>query len=330
MNVVKVSCASCGAPIAIPPDIDNLNCAYCGAALAVQRGEGYVTLKLAEQVSKTIQEVGVQTQSSIREGTQVTQIELKRLQLSQELSALQLQLSNIQAEIRSLERQKVDGKIKRQHRELRSHEASLISRINGLQAALVPLSTQVGIGTPQESVPDIRNIPEVKPSSPKDWLVTFLLCIFLGFLGVHRFYTGHILVGLIQLVTLGGFGIWWLIDLVLVLTNRYRDANGNALQNPNLKLGRSCLSGFVVLVIIGFCCGLIAIPLDQAIFGVKTTSSQATSTETSQAGPIFTLVICLAVVLGIIAFVYSMTSEASIWQPIKRILPKGKNKQQEG
>ena len=204
MNIVKVSCASCGAPITIPPDIDNLNCSYCGAALAVQRGEGYIALKLAEKVSQTIQEVGGQTQSSIREGTQVTQIELKRLQLGQQLSTIQNQLSNIQAEIRALKRQKADGKINKQLKELRSHEMSLISRINGLQAALVPISTQVEIGTSKEIDPSIRNIPEVKPSPPKDWLVTFLLCIFLGFFGMHRFYTGHTIVGLIQLVTLGG------------------------------------------------------------------------------------------------------------------------------
>ncbi|HEX6108521.1 MAG TPA: TM2 domain-containing protein, partial [Ktedonobacteraceae bacterium] len=48
----------------------------------------------------------------------------------------------------------------------------------------------------------------------KDWLTTLLLCIFLGFLGVHRFYTGHIVIGLIQLFTFGGCGIWWLIDLI--------------------------------------------------------------------------------------------------------------------
>jgi hypothetical protein len=61
---------------------------------------------------------------------------------------------------------------------------------------------------------------------PKDWLTTLLLCIFLGALGVHRFYTGHIVIGLIQLFTAGGCGIWWLIDLILIITNSYRDSNG--------------------------------------------------------------------------------------------------------
>ena len=136
MEIATVNCTSCGAPLKIPSDIEAFNCSYCGAGLVVKRGEGYVALKLAEQVSKSVQEVGVQTQSTIREGTQVTQVELKRLQLSQEVSSLQLQLSNVKAEIRMLQRQKADRNTKRQLKELNEEEISLINRIKTLQAAL--------------------------------------------------------------------------------------------------------------------------------------------------------------------------------------------------
>ena len=60
----------------------------------------------------------------------------------------------------------------------------------------------------------------------KDWLTTLLLCLFLGWLGIHRFYTGHTVIGIIQLLTFGGCGIWTIIDLIMILTDSYRDANG--------------------------------------------------------------------------------------------------------
>ncbi len=71
---------------------------------------------------------------------------------------------------------------------------------------------------------------EVAPTvGEKDWLTTLLLCIFLGYLGAHRFYTGHIGIGVVQLLTGGLCGIWTIIDLISILTGSYRDAYGNLL-----------------------------------------------------------------------------------------------------
>jgi hypothetical protein len=63
----------------------------------------------------------------------------------------------------------------------------------------------------------------------KDWLTALLLCIFLGLAGIHRFYTNNTAIGVIQLLTLGGCGIWTLIDFILILTGSYQDGNGNNL-----------------------------------------------------------------------------------------------------
>ena len=62
-----------------------------------------------------------------------------------------------------------------------------------------------------------------------DWLTTLLLCFFLGGLGVHSFYTKKTAIGVAQLLTLGGCGIWALVDLIMIITEGYRDGNGNPL-----------------------------------------------------------------------------------------------------
>jgi len=65
----------------------------------------------------------------------------------------------------------------------------------------------------------------------REWLTTLLLCFFVGVFGVHRFYTKHTLIGVVQLLTLGGCGVWILVDLILILTGSFRDGDGYKLVN---------------------------------------------------------------------------------------------------
>ena len=73
--------------------------------------------------------------------------------------------------------------------------------------------------------------PDVKDGEkePRDWLVSLILCIFLGYLGIHSFYNGKIGVGIAQILTAGGCGIWTIIDLVMICTDQYKDAEGRKL-----------------------------------------------------------------------------------------------------
>ncbi len=67
----------------------------------------------------------------------------------------------------------------------------------------------------------------VAGKSEKNKLTVLLLCIFLGGLGIHRFYVGKIGTGIIWLLTGGVFGIGWIVDIVLIAVDKFTDKQGN-------------------------------------------------------------------------------------------------------
>jgi TM2 domain-containing membrane protein YozV len=72
----------------------------------------------------------------------------------------------------------------------------------------------------------------------KHFETTIILCLLLlvGFGGIHRLYTGHIGIGIVQLVTWGGCGIWQLIDFIAIVQGKFKDADGNIIQKQRLGL----------------------------------------------------------------------------------------------
>ena len=69
--------------------------------------------------------------------------------------------------------------------------------------------------------------------SDKSIVIALLLCFFLGVIGAHRFYVGKIGTGILQLLTLGGLGIWSLIDFIFIAAGRFTDKAGSRLSWQN-------------------------------------------------------------------------------------------------
>lgn len=95
---------------------------------------------------------------------------------------------------------------------------------------------------PDPSAPNpaaVPRFPDGKPmvdasgraASPKSRLAAALLCWFLGVIGIHRFYVGKVGTGILMILTLGGLGIWALIDFIMILIGSFRDKEERYLAN---------------------------------------------------------------------------------------------------
>lgn len=97
--------------------------------------------------------------------------------------------------------------------------------------------------------------------SPKSPTAVLVLCIFLGTLGIHRFYVGKIFTGILMLLTAGGFGIWYLVDLALIISNRFRDSEGRVVELAKNPISfKKIMTIFAVLIVLfyGFFISMVA------------------------------------------------------------------------
>ncbi|OJU40151.1 MAG: hypothetical protein BGN97_13955 [Microbacterium sp. 69-10] len=91
--------------------------------------------------------------------------------------------------------------------------------------------------------------PSTSSDAGKPFLVTWLLSLLVGVFGVDRFYLGKIGTGLLKLFTLGGLGVWWLVDLIVILAGGMRDKAGRPLDGyDKTKLVAWIVTAAVILV----------------------------------------------------------------------------------
>ncbi|MGO0603673.1 NINE protein [Brevibacterium linens] len=95
-----------------------------------------------------------------------------------------------------------------------------------------------------------NNLPQ---ESAKSFVLTWLFAWFLGFFGVDRFYLGKVGTGILKLVTLAGFGIWWLVDVIVVLAGKATDKSRRPLAGyrQHRTVAFAVTAGFVAVGIVG-------------------------------------------------------------------------------
>ncbi len=89
-------------------------------------------------------------------------------------------------------------------------------------SATTPVRMSTGAWFPVQQVPEVF--------SDKDWTTAILLSALVGSLGADQFYLGNIGLGVAKLLTLGGCGVWYIIDIIRIATNSVTDAQGRPLR----------------------------------------------------------------------------------------------------
>ena len=147
--------------------------------------------------------------------------------------------------------------------------------------------------------------------SDKSKSTTFLLCYFLGGLGVHRFYLGKLITGVLMLITGGGFAIWWLIDLYRIITGGLKDKQGDELSvsqpyvdQPNagfwVRLSAQMVDG-LILGLIQF--AFIFLPMIAYLYNTGMSMMLDPQMAAMSVPPILTLIPAAIVILYVLYFV---------------------------
>jgi len=125
-------------------------------------------------------------------------------------------------------------------------------------------------------------------SNEKQYLTATFFSIFLGWLGVDRFYLGHVGLGIVKLLTFGGFGIWWLIDIIWIGLGNAKTQSGVVLERTEsaTKVVYVGLAIFVIFEILGGVLGALSLnstlnSLNNSLFTLSDTLKGSTVQTTT-------------------------------------------------
>jgi hypothetical protein len=114
----------------------------------------------------------------------------------------------------------------------RAEASSLVIADAEMEQALAKVGTVEGGAAPE----NLAASAAAAQARPHEWdrmaesdyvrLPVFLLCLLFGWLGIHRFFVGKTGTGVLMLVTIGGLGIWIMIDLILIILGEFKDRDG--------------------------------------------------------------------------------------------------------
>lgn len=110
-----------------------------------------------------------------------------------------------------------------------------------------------------------ENTEVLTDDRPQEFLPTLLFAWFCGAFGIHRFYTGNILIGVAQFLTLGGCGIWAYVDFIMICFNQFRDGQGRLLRNYDKNIGitlfvLSLIPVIIILFLVLLLCFAVTLP----------------------------------------------------------------------
>ena len=204
MRLIKMTCPNCGAELELDAERTQAFCTYCGNKLYIEDDSIKITNRIIDEArlkeaEVRLRELEYQHEREIREET--IRKEQKRsfwISVVVFLIALLITLS-------------VD----------RLRPFSVVVIIAGC----VLLSSR--------KTDEKRSISFGRQYlySPKSRAAALLLCFFFGVFGIHRFYVGKVGTGVLYFLTVGGFGIGWLIDMITIACGVFRDSQGNYLKN---------------------------------------------------------------------------------------------------